>query len=368
MNYLDGFRDPGAARYLRGQLDRLGSTIAKQGRTVRLMEVCGSHTMAIARFGIRDLLPVGVELLSGPGCPVCVTSTGYVDAALEIARRGAIVATFGDMLRVPGSGGRTLAQARAEGARIEICYSPEGALRIAQAEPREEIVFLGIGFETTIAPVISLVAAAERTGLRNVSVLTAFKLVPPALEALVDDSEVRIDGFLCPAHVSVVIGSEAYRPIVEKRGLPCVVAGFEPLDVLYAVVELVDQLARSEASLVNHYSRVVRPEGNPKAQALIARYLEPVDASWRGMGVLARSGLGLRAEFEAFDAARRFMIEVGEGQPDRRCRCGEVLRGTIRPYECGIFGTVCTPDTPVGACMVSSEGSCAASYRYERRS
>lgn len=365
MRYIDGFRGPRAAAYLRREIERHAAVLAGRGRSVQLMEVCGSHTMAIGRFGIRGMLPENVGLLSGPGCPVCVTDAGYVDAAIELCRRECVIATFGDMLRVPGSES-TLAQARSEGGRVEVCYSPEGALELARRLPGRQVVFLAIGFETTVAPVVSLVAAAEREGLENLSLLVAFKVVPPALEALIADPEVRIDGFICPAHVSAIIGSEAYRPVVDEHGLPCVVAGFEPLDILYGISGLLELLAEERPGLVNQYSRVVRPEGNPKAQRLIETYLEPVDAAWRGLGLIPASGLGLRARYSAFDAERRFGVEAGGGRTDPRCRCGEVLKGRVRPPECPLFATVCTPRQPVGACMVSSEGSCAAYYMYSR--
>ncbi len=365
LQYIDGFRLGAAAAPLQGQIAAHAARLAAGGRRVRLMEVCGSHTMAIGRFGLRDLLPENVELVSGPGCPVCVTDNGYIDAAIELARREVVVVTFGDMLRVPGSAG-SLAAARTAGARVEVAYSPERALEIARREPERQVVFLAIGFETTVAPVISLIAAAEREELGNLSLLVAFKLVPPALEALIADPELQIDGFLCPAHVSAIIGSEAYRPIVERHRLPCVVAGFEPLDILLGLRGLLEMLAEQRPGLRNDYSRVVRPEGNTRARALIERYLQPVDAAWRGIGTIPASGLGLRAEWSAFDAERRFDVSTHGGRVDRRCRCGEVLRGRIRPPECGLFASVCTPEQPVGACMVSSEGSCAAWYRYAR--
>ncbi len=365
MKYIEGFRDADAARFLHDKLAATGEELAREGRTVRVMEVCGSHTMAIARFGVRGMLPDTVSLLSGPGCPVCVTDAAYIDAAIELAEREIIIATFGDMMRVPGSR-ETLAQLRAAGAEVEVCYSPEGALVLARNNPEREVVFLGIGFETTTAPVVSLVHTAQAQGVRNLSVLTAFKLVPPALDALIADVEVQIDAFLCPAHVSAIIGSEAYRPIVEQHSIPCAVAGFEPLDILYGVQVLAEMLAQDKPALVNHYARVVRPEGNLAAKTLIDAYLEPVDAGWRGLGELPRSGLGLRERWSAYDAAKRFSVSTRGGSFDPRCRCGDVLKGKIIPPQCPIFGKVCTPDNPVGACMVSSEGSCAAYYRYSR--
>ncbi len=365
MKYIDGFRDRDSALYLRDRMARAGERIEASGRRARVMEVCGSHTMAIARYGVRDLLPPAVDLISGPGCPVCVTDTGYIDAAIELARRGVVIATFGDLMRVPGSR-ETLARVRAEGAHVAVCYSPASALELAQREPEREVVFLAIGFETTVAPVISLVDSAMRVGATNVSLLTAFKLVPPALRALLDDPAIRVDAFLCPAHVSAIIGANAYIPFVDRDRVPCVVAGFEPLDILLGIAEIVDQLAAGEARLVNQYSRVVRAEGNRKALELMERLLEPVDAAWRGIGVIPGSGLGLREDYARFDAAKRFGIVIDAGKPNPACKCGEVLKGMIRPHECPLFGVVCHPDNPIGPCMVSSEGSCAAAFKYSR--
>lgn len=362
MRYLDGFRDPDAGRALAAKIQALGATLAADGRRVRMMEVCGTHTMSIARYGIRDVLPENVDLVSGPGCPVCVTDTGYIDAAITLAERGHLIATFGDLVRVPGSGG-TLAEARGNGAEVEVCYSPEAALDLARANPGREVVFLGVGFETTTAPVVSLVPSAQAQGVKNLSLLTAFKLVPPALDALLADPLVAVNAFIMPAHVSAIIGSEAYRPYVDQ-GVPSIVAGFEPLDILMAIAEIIDQHSQGVARLVNQYERVVRPEGNRRAQALFEATLEPVDASWRGIGTIPASGLGLREEFEHFDASLRLDVPVLPGEPDTRCRCGEVLKGIITPQDCPLFGRGCTPLRPVGPCMVSSEGSCAATFKY----
>lgn len=365
MKYIDGFRDRDSALCLRDRMARAAERLTADGRVARIMEVCGSHTMAIARYGVRDLLPAPVDLISGPGCPVCVTDTGFIDAAIELARRDVVIATFGDLMRVPGSR-ETLSHVRAEGAHVAVCYSPASAVELAMREPEREIVFLAIGFETTVAPVISIVEAARRDGVGNISLLTAFKLVPPALRALLDDPAIRVDAFLCPAHVSAIIGSDAYIPFVERDRVPCVVAGFEPLDILLGIAEIVEQLAAGEARLVNQYSRVVKAEGNLKALDLMSRLLEPVDAAWRGIGVIPGSGLGLREEFARFDAAKRFDIVIEAGKSNPACKCGDVLKGMIRPHECPLFGGVCHPDNPIGPCMVSSEGSCAAAFKYSR--
>ena len=365
MRYLDGFRQGDAGRELGRRIGAVGQRLADQGRQVKLMEVCGSHTMAIARFGVRDLLPANVRLISGPGCPVCVTDTGYVDAAIQLARADCVVATFGDMVRVPGSG-ETLAQVRSEGARVEVCTSPLDALRLAQQEPERQVVFLAVGFETTTAPAAVLLHKAIEQGVTNLSLLTAFKLLPPALDVLMADPELGVHGFLCPAHVSAIIGANAYAPYA-ARGAPCVVAGFEPLDILYGVLELCEQLADGRAQVVNQYSRVVRAQGNPTAQALIHRYMQVVDAPWRGLGMLPASGLGLRPTYAAWDAALRHDLTMGAGHDHPGCRCGEVLKGMLEPDKCPLFATACTPSRPFGPCMVSSEGSCAAWHRYVRR-
>ncbi len=363
MKYIDGFRNPEVAAQFVRQIGAQGDALAEQGRRVHVMEVCGSHTMAIGRYGIRSLLPGNVELISGPGCPVCVTAPGYIDAALALAGRGAIVATFGDMVRVPGSDS-DLTACRSQGGDVRVCYSPEAALELARRQPDRDVVFLAIGFETTIAPMACLVEEAQRQGVKNFSLLTAFKRVPPALQALLSDPEIRIDAFLCPAHVSAIIGTLAYAPIAADGRVPCVIAGFEPLDILYGVHGVLAQVLTRQAKVENLYARVVRPEGNPKAQAMIARYLEPVDAAWRGLGVIPASGLALRPEYAMFDAAKKFGIAVCLGRQQAGCRCGEVIKGKIRPSACALFAKVCTPENPVGPCMVSAEGTCAAYFKY----
>ena len=365
-NYTTPFRDPAVAAPLRARLRDLGAALAAQGRAAQIMEVCGSHTMAIARFGLRDLLPSNVTLVSGPGCPVCVTPPGYIDAAIELARRGVTIATFGDMLHVPGSR-ETLADCRAAGGAVEVCYSPRAALALAQAHPDREVVFLAIGFETTIAPVVSLVDLAASSGTRNLSLLTAFKLVPPALRAVLADPEVRVDAFLCPAHVSAIIGLHPYEPFARDHKRPCVIAGFEPLDILFGLCGLLAQLVEGRCEVENQYARVVRPDGNPKARAIMDRLLEPADAVWRGLGTLPASGLTLRPAWRAYDAAARFGLTVGPGVEAPGCLCGDVIKGKCAPAACPLFGRRCTPDAPVGPCMVSAEGTCAAHYRYARR-
>ncbi|MCB9489142.1 MAG: hydrogenase formation protein HypD [Deltaproteobacteria bacterium] len=364
MIYLNGFRDPLAAAALRARIADSASRLSAERGPVRLMEVCGSHTMAIARSGIKAMLPSNVELISGPGCPVCVTAPGYVDTAVEMARRGAAIVTFGDMVRVPGTS-TTLAKERARGATVHVCYSPAEAIAHAQNEPDREHVFLAIGFETTAPAVTAVMHQAATHGIPNLSFLTAFKLVPPALQALMNDPDVALDAFLCPAHVSAIIGADAYRPFA-AQGTPCVVAGFEPLDILDGVEAILRQMLDGRSFVENRYSRVVKDGGNARAQELMARYLRPIDASWRGLGTIPESGLGLRPEFSTIDAEVRFGLPQREGKPNPKCLCGDVLKGKIRPAQCPLFGTVCTPIQPMGPCMVSSEGSCAAEYRYAK--
>ncbi len=365
MKYIEGFRNPKAARKLTCRIRELAGELETQGRSAHIMEVCGTHTMAIARYGIRDLLPGNIDLISGPGCPVCVTDAGYMDTAIRLANAGPLVVSFGDMIQVPGSDS-SLAQCRADGGSIEVCYGPATALELARKHPEREIVFLAIGFETTICPGIAIVDKAVREGIGNLSLLTAFKLVPPALAALGADPELSIDAFLCPAHVSAIIGSDAYEPFTGPGGVPCVVAGFEPLDILLGLAGILEQLVAGEARVDNQYSRVVRPEGNRKAQALMDKYLEPVDAVWRGVGTIPGSGLGLRAEFAAFDAEKKHGVEVAPGREPAGCRCGDVIKGKLKPPACPLFATGCTPDKPIGPCMVSAEGSCAAYFKYSR--
>jgi hydrogenase expression/formation protein HypD len=329
-----------------------------------LMEVCGTHTVAIARYSIRAALPPGVRLISGPGCPVCVTPQAQIDHFIALGKLDRVtLATFGDMVRVPGSE-RTLEQARAEGVDVLVVYSPMDAVAYAVRAPERQVIFFGIGFETTAPTVALALAEAKRRGLRNFSVLTAHKTIPPALAALTA-TDIRVDGFLCPGHVSVIIGSDAYRPIA-ARGKPCVVAGFEPADILRGLHLLLQQLIDGRSEVEIEYRRAVTPEGNRRAQDMLARVFRPADAGWRGLGVIPGSGLEIADEFADLDAARRFTIELPPTREPAGCRCGDVLRGAIDPQQCPLFGRACTPANPVGACMVSSEGACQAHYRYRR--
>ncbi len=334
------------------------------GRPVNFMEVCGTHTVAIFRHGIRSLLPDGLRLLSGPGCPVCVTAIKDVDIAIEIAKSdNAILTTFGDMMRVPG-GKQSLAEAKAEGADIRIVYSPLDSLKIAKENKDKKVVFFSAGFETTAPSAAATVSEADRQGIPNFYLFSVHKVVPPALEALLVGDGVRIDGFILPGHVSTIIGTKPYKFIPEKYNVPCAVTGFEARDILSGIAILLKQIMEGKASVEIEYKTVVKEEGNPKAMQFIDDIFEPADSNWRGIGVIPGSGLKLRDKWKHRDAEKVFSLDVPEIAEPRGCQCGLVLRGIKMPNECPLFAKICTPDKPVGACMVSSEGSCAAYYRY----
>ena len=351
------FNDPAIAQHLAGRIRR------RISRPLRLMEVCGTHTVSIFRSGIRSLLPETIALLSGPGCPVCVTAQSEIDAFIALAREPeTIVATFGDLIRVPGSGS-SLQRETADGADVRIVYSTFDAVTLARQNPGRRVVFLGVGFETTAPTVAAAILAAHREGLTNFFVVSAHKTVPPALEALAA-GQINIDGFLLPGHVSVIIGTEAYRPFFDAHRIPCVVTGFEPSDLLQGIVMLVDQVAAGVPALENAYSRAVTAAGNPKAMAVIDEVFETVDADWRGIGRIAGSGLAIRDAYAAFDAMRVFDIRLQPAAEPKGCVCGEVLTGMKTPPQCPPYKKICNPMAPVGPCMVSSEGTCAAYYRY----
>lgn len=341
------------------------------GRPLIFMEVCGTHTMAAARFGIRSLLPANVALISGPGCPVCVTPVGYVDHALAIAqKKNVTICTFGDMMRVPASELndldpiRNLSAVRAAGAEIRVVYSPLDALRMAEAEPAREVVFLGVGFETTAPGLAASILQARALGLRNFSMLSAAKTIPEAMTVLARSEDLALDGFLCPGHVSAILGTAIYEPFAKDHNLACAIAGFEALEMLDGIACLVEQIKEGNRRVDNCYAAVVKPEGNPHALSILHQVFEPCDDIWRGIGVIPESGLRIREEFASFDAARKFDVHLPAPVEPRGCRCGDVLKGLLRPTQCSLFGTKCTPSNPRGACMVSSEGSCAANYNY----
>ncbi len=360
MKYLDEYRDPRLAKEL---IERLRHR-AFSKKEIRLMEICGTHTVAIFRSGLKELLPPQIRLISGPGCPVCVTANEDIDRAIWLAGRpGVIITTFGDLARVPGSSS-SLHIERSKGADVRIVYATLDALNIARENPGREVIFIGIGFETTSPTIAAAVRQASVLGVENFSVFSAHKLLPPAMRALLDAGDVNIDGFICPGHVSIVIGARAYEEVVEKYRTPCVVTGFEPLDILRGVGSLIDQVEGGRAEVENQYRRAVTMEGNLAARNLIEEVFEPADCTWRGMGVIAESGLRLRPEFEKFDATRRFAMPEINVKEHPGCKCGEVLRGIMAPPECGLFRKVCSPQDPKGPCMVSSEGTCGAYYRY----
>jgi hydrogenase expression/formation protein HypD len=339
--------------------------IQAETREIALMEVCGTHTMAIAKSGIRNLLPPNLRLLSGPGCPVCVTAQGDIDAVIDLAERpGIILVTFGDMMRVPGNKS-SLQEARSRGADVRIAYSPLDAVEIARQNPEKEVVFLGIGFETT-APAVAISAEkAQQEGVKNYSVLTLHKVVPPALEVIFADPDIKVNGLICPGHVSIVIGLEPYTQLAQKYHQPCVVTGFETLDILEGIVMLLQQIRQGQARAENQYKRVVRPEGNLVAQETLKKVFTTVGARWRGLGFIEDSGLEFNQEYEEMDARKKFAIPEYEDIPIKGCACGDVLTGRITPHECRLFSRACTPINPIGPCMVSHEGACAAYYRYK---
>ena len=358
MRYIEEFRQGTVAAKI---VERLR---AYASRPVNLMEVCGTHTVSIFRHGIRNLLPRGVTMLSGPGCPVCVTANADLDKAIALAEiPDVILATFGDMFKVPASYS-SLREAKAEGADVCLVYSTLDALEIARANPQKQVVFFAVGFETTAPTIACSILEAEREGIENFSIVSVHKLIPPALKALLDGEEVRIDGFLLPGHVSTIIGSRPYEFIPSGYGVACVIAGFEPLDILGGIEMLLRQIADGEVRVEIGYRRAVRREGNPLALEQMYRVFEVCDAEWRGLGVIPESGLRLRKEYERFDAERRFDVNTPPPREHPACRCGEVLRGVTSPPECPLFARACTPEHPIGPCMVSVEGSCAAWYRY----
>jgi hydrogenase expression/formation protein HypD len=333
---------------------------------VNLMEVCGTHTVAIARSGLRQMLPSHVKLLSGPGCPVCVTPAPDIDEILDLADRpDVMVATYGDMLRVPGTRhGDSLRRRSGRGAGVKMVYSALDAVDLAEKHPDREVVFLGVGFETTAPGTAVAVEEARRRGLENFSLVSLLKTVQPALRALIADPDFAVQGFLCPGHVAVITGAEEFAFLPEEFGLPAVVSGFEPMDLLLSVYHLLRQLAEGAPALENEYDRAVPQRGNPLALAAVERCFEPCDAVWRGLGMIPRSGLALREAYADFDAVRRFGLRLGRPEPETACRCGEVITGKRAAEACPLFGTVCVPENPVGPCMVSGEGACAAAYQY----
>ena len=334
---------------------------------ISLMEVCGTHTMAIARSGIRSMLPDNIKLLSGPGCPVCVTPGEVIDAVLELSMQpNVIITTYGDMVRVPGSiPGDNLSRRRALGARVEVVYSPVDAVTIAEDNPNREVVFLGVGFETTAPGTAAAVLTAKERGVKNFSLFSMLKIVEPALRALIASEGFNVQGFLCPGHVASIIGEKGFEFLPQDYSLPAVISGFEPEDILTSVFLLAKQLSEGKSLVQNEYRRAVTPNGNLMAQAMMEKCFRPRRDLWRGLGVIEESGLQLRSELSEFDAEQKFGIKYKDGAKPTACRCGEVITGKLSPMQCPLFGKRCTPEDPVGPCMVSSEGACAAAYKYQ---
>lgn len=366
MKYVDEFRDPEKARFLLREIEGLvGRIEICRQRPLAIMEVCGGHTHAIFRYGLETLLPDAIELIHGPGCPVCVLPRGRVDDCVAIARTpGVIFTTFGDAMRVPGSS-HSLMQAKAEGADVRMVYSPLDALALARRNPHREVVFFGLGFETTMPSTALTVLQAAREGVANFSLFCQHITIPPTLRAILDSPDVPLDGFIGPGHVSMVIGSQGFRFVVDQYRVPLVIAGFEPLDILQALWMLLQQIVAGRAEIENQYQRVVSPAGNSVALAAVERVFAVREVcEWRGLGTIAQSGVRIRDDYARFDAERKFAIPSLDVSDPAVCQCGEVLRGRIKPRECRVFGRECTPETPLGALMVSSEGACAAYYQF----
>ncbi len=348
------------------ELVELITETCKRRDQISLMEVCGTHTVSLFRSGVKTLMPPELRLISGPGCPVCVTAQGYLDAACELAARpGVTVCTYGDMIRVPGRNG-SLAEHRARGARVVIVYSARDALQFAIDHPEQEVVFLAVGFETTAPTTAAVVEEAERNNVGNFYILSGHKLIIPAMTAILSSGDIPIDGFICPGHVSIVIGAKAYQPIVEKFHKACVVTGFEPHQMLLGISRLIEQVVRGEAKVENVYGIAVKDEGNTVAWDLVFRIFEETSAVWRAMGTIDGSGLSLRSKYKRFDAAAHFGINTEDDYCVEGCLCGEVIQGKVEPTECSLFAKKCSPIHPIGPCMVSSEGTCAAWYKYGR--
>ena len=370
MKYVDEYRDGELARAIAATI----AAEARPDRDYRFMEFCGGHTHAISRYGVEDLLPPNVRMIHGPGCPVCVLPVGRIDEAIALARLPDVtLCTYGDLMRVPASGGMSLTKAKAGGADIRMVYSTLDAVRIAENEPDRKVVFFAIGFETTTPPTAMAVLAAQKKGLTNFSIFCNHVLTPAAILAIFESPEVKmlgaveIDGFVGPAHVSTVIGTRPYEPFARNYHKPVVISGFEPLDVMQSILMLVRQMSQGRSEVENQYIRAVTRDGNQRAQAIVADMFELRESfEWRGLGQVANSALRLREAYAAFDAERIFPIARSNAQDNPACECGAILRGVKKPAECKLFGTACTPETPMGSCMVSSEGACAAHWTYGR--
>jgi hydrogenase expression/formation protein HypD len=362
MKYVDEYRNADLAKRIAGEIAKLSDD-----HPLKLMEVCGGHTHTIYKHGIEDVLPPTIDLVHGPGCPVCVLPMGRIDDALALARRdGVIFATFGDMMRVPGSKG-SLLDAKAEGADVRFVYSPLDAFKLARQYPDREVIFFAIGFETTAPSTAVTLLRARAEKIENFSIFCNHVTIIPAIKAILDSPDLRLDGFVGPGHVSMVIGMRPYTFIAREHRKPVVIAGFEPLDIIQSVYMIAKQIAEGRSEVENQYKRVVRPEGNVKALEAMARTMELRPFfEWRGLGFITHSALKLRAEFAEWDAEQRYQVPGVRVADPKACQCGEVLKGVIKPWQCKVFGNACTPETPIGTCMVSSEGACAAYFNYGR--
>lgn len=359
MKYLTEFRDPQLTKKL---LQKIEKCIEKE---VHIMEVCGTHTMAIFKSGLRELLPPEIHLISGPGCPVCVTPQSYIDTAVELTKReNTMITAFGDMLRVPGTKS-SLRMQKALGKDVRMVYSPLDAVELALENPQKEVVFLAVGFETTLPTVALSVLQAKAKGITNYSILQSMKTMPYAMEALVGDKDLTIDGFICPGHVSAVIGAAPYRFLSEKYGLPAVIAGFETTDIIMAIYQLLQDINRGESQVTNNYTRLVTEKGNIKALEIMSQVFEKSDGLWRGLGTLKHTGLCLKKDYETYDTVKKLGIQRAAEEVISGCICGDILKGKAIPFQCSLFGKKCTPEKPVGACMVSEEGTCAAYYYHK---
>jgi len=362
MKYLQEYRD---SEIVKSLVEEIKKETKNYSFRINLMEVCGTHTMAIGKFGIRKLLPENINLLSGPGCPVCVTPNVYLDKAIAYSElEDVIIATFGDMVKVPGSYS-TLEKEKGNGACIEVVYSPLDALKVAEENPSKNVIFLGIGFETTSPAVAATIKNAQERNIKNFFVLSGHRLIPPAMELLLKDKRIKIDGFMCPGHVSVIIGSVPYRFIPESYGISCVIAGFEPVDILQTIWMFVKKIVRGEKPSVEiQYKRSVKEEGNKKALRIMDEVFEVTDSEWRGFGEIPESGLRIKDIYEGFNVEKKLTVEVRESREFPDCICGDILKGIKTPEDCKLFKKVCNPENPVGPCMVSSEGTCAAYFKY----
>lgn len=359
MKFVDEFRNETYAKKLIKDLQNITKD------EISIMEVCGTHTMSIFKYGIRDVLPPNIKLISGPGCPVCVTPQSYIDTAIELSsRKDVITATFGDMMRVPGKHG-SLLKRKAEGDDIRVVYSQMEAMILAKENPSKKVIFLSVGFETTTPMTAVTAVEAKKLGINNLFFLTSHKVVPPAMEALVVDKELNLNGFLLPGHVSAIIGEQPYGFLSSDYNIPGVITGFEAIDILQSLVTLATMITNKEAKIINDYKRIVRYSGNPNAMKYIDQTFTKTESRWRGIGVIPDSGYVLNDEYKSFDALKHFQIEMKEYDGSPGCRCGEIMKGKITPLQCPLYKKACTPENPIGSCMVSSEGTCAAYYKYK---